>query len=259
MLRFSAIGSGSNGNGVLVEAGATRVLIDCGFTVQETIRRLLRLGVEAESLDAIVITHEHQDHIGSSPAFARRFGTPVHLTAGTRLAARDARFPTVNEIADGIKFAIGELEFTPFTVPHDAREPVQFVISDGAARLGLLTDAGHITPYIEQTLTNVDALLLECNHDPDLLATGPYPPSLKRRVGGGHGHLPNHAAATLLGRINFRRLQHCVGMHLSEKNNQPQLARAALATGLGCEARDAELACQHHGIDWRTVTGTPSG
>lgn len=253
MIRFASLGSGSAGNSLLVQVGRTRVLVDCGFSVQETTLRLARLGVVPADVHAVLITHEHSDHIGSSAPLARRHRLPVYMTPGTRLAARDGGYPQLQEFHAGHSFAIGDLQVEPFTVPHDAREPAQFVFSDGAVRLALLTDAGHVTAHMAACVDAVDGLLLECNHDPAMLATGPYPPALKRRVGGGYGHLPNHESERLLALIDRSRLQHVVGMHLSERNNHPDLARRALANGLGCKPEETVVATQADGFAWREL------
>jgi phosphoribosyl 1,2-cyclic phosphodiesterase len=253
MIRFASLGSGSGGNALLVQVGRTSVLIDCGFSVQETTLRLARLGVAPTDLDAILITHEHADHIGSSAALARRNRVAVYMTPGTRLAARDGAYPQLVEFQAGHLVAIGDLQVEPFTVPHDAREPTQFVFTDGAVRLALLTDAGHVTTHMIACVDAADGLLLECNHDPAMLAAGPYPPSLKKRVGGPYGHLPNDDAERLLRSIDRRRLQHVVGMHLSERNNRPDLARRALANGLGCTSEETVVATQADGFSWREI------
>ncbi|TVP81020.1 MBL fold metallo-hydrolase [Thioalkalivibrio sp.] len=253
MIRFASLGSGSAGNSLLVQAGRTRVLVDCGFSVQETTLRMARLGVAPADLDAILVTHEHSDHIGSSAPLARRHRLPVYMTPGTRIAARDATYPRLHEFHAGHTMSIGDLQVEPFTVPHDAREPAQFVFTDGAVRLALLTDAGHVTAHMAACVDAVEGLLLECNHDPAMLATGPYPPALKRRVGGGYGHLPNHESERLLTLIDRGRLQHVVGMHLSERNNHPDLARRALANGLCCEPEDTVVATQADGFGWREL------
>ena len=169
MIRFASLGSGSEGNGLLVESGRTRLLLDCGFSVAETVRRLQRLDVSPESLDAILVTHEHDDHVGGVSRFARRFDTPVYLSYGTYAAAKRGDFPDVVVIDSHTPFTVGDLEVLPYPVPHDAREPTQFVFGDGAARLGVLTDAGASTPHIESMLSGLDALVLECNHDLELL------------------------------------------------------------------------------------------
>ena len=249
-MRFASLGSGSKGNATLVEAGATRVMIDCGFSCVETERRLTRLGLEAQDLAGILVTHEHGDHISGVARFSRRHQLPVWMTAGTRAVHKGGEVAAWHAINSHQDFSIGELRVEPFPVPHDAREPCQFVFSDGQRRLGLLTDVGSITSHMVQALQNLDAIILECNHDPDMLAAGPYPPVLKRRVGGPFGHLSNQQAADLLARIDTDHLQHLVVAHLSEKNNHPELPRALLSGVLGCRAEEILVADQPDGMSW---------
>lgn len=253
MIRFASLGSGSKGNALLVESGGTRVLLDCGFGPRELARRLARLGVEPESIAAVLVTHEHADHIGGAARCAARFGWTVHASFGTAAAARQLDDTPLRRFDSHAPFAIGALEIHPYPVPHDAREPTQFVFSDGAARLGVLTDAGTITPHIVAMLAGCAALVLECNHDPALLANGRYPPTLKRRIGGGFGHLDNGQAAGLLRALGAGRLTHVVAAHLSEENNTPALARAALAQALGCSDDWIGVATQTDGFAWRAI------
>ena len=252
-MRFASLGSGSEGNGLLVEVGATRVLIDCGFGFRDTVARLARIGVAPEAVSAIIVTHEHSDHICGVAPFAARFGTPVWLTFGTleAVAERFASLPHVYGFDSHDVFEIGDIEVRPFPVPHDAREPVQFVCSDGCWRLGVLTDLGISTAYVEASLSGCDALVLECNHDLDLLANGDYPFSLKQRIASKFGHLDNCAAAGLLARLDNSRLKHLIAAHLSQNNNLPALARAALAAALDCEPEWIGIADQHLGFGWR--------
>lgn len=252
-MRFASLGSGSEGNGLLVEAGSTRILMDCGFGLAESIRRLARVGLLGSELTGIVVTHEHADHIGGVGRLARKFRLPVWLTAGTRTMAQDLDGVTVHVIDSHAAFGVGDLELEPFPVPHDAREPVQYVFGDGNRRLGVLTDTGSSTPHIEAMLSGVDALVLECNHDPGMLANGPYPPPLKRRVGGRFGHLANEQAAELLGRLRHDRLQCVMAAHVSRRNNTDTLARQALSGALGCADGDIRVACQTTGFDWITI------
>ena len=252
-MRFASLGSGSEGNGLLVEAGDTRVLIDCGFAVRDTVARLQRLGVEPESISAILVTHEHADHIGGVAAFASRYGTPVWLTFGTLQMAgeRLARMEHIYGFDSHETFAIGMLEVRPFPVPHDAREPVQFVVGDGAHRLGVLTDIGMTTRYVEASLSGCDALVLECNHDVDMLDNGDYPWPLKQRIASRYGHLHNEAAAALLAALDKSRLKHVIAAHLSKQNNTPDKARAALAKALDCTPDWIGIADQQDGFGWR--------
>ena len=251
-MRFASLGSGSRGNALIVDVGDTRVLLDCGFSVKATVERLGRLGIAAESIDAVLLTHEHSDHLGSAARFAARFGLPVYLTYGTQQALSDC-WPDCRLIDSHQTFAIGSLEVQAFPVPHDAREPVQYVFSDGQHRLGVLTDCGTVTAHALSMLDACDALILECNHDTRLLAESSYPAMLKRRISGNFGHLGNGQAAELLTRIETSRLQHIVAAHLSEQNNRPDLAVTALATALGCDAEWIGVASQASGFDWRQL------
>ncbi|MGZ5091167.1 MAG: MBL fold metallo-hydrolase [Burkholderiales bacterium] len=254
-MRFASLGSGSDGNGLIVECGETRVLVDCGFKLTETIRRLARLGLEPSDLAAVLVTHEHDDHGGGVARLARRYDLPVYLTYGTLVALgpRSSMIPRVSVIDSHTPFLIGDLEIHPYPVPHDAREPSQFVFSDGDRRLGLLTDTGDSTPHIQRMLSGIDALVLECNHDLDLLMNGPYPPSLKRRISGRLGHLDNGTAARIVASIDCSRLQHFIAAHLSAQNNTPELARAAMSQALTCEPAWVCVATQNEGLDWRHI------
>ena len=254
-MRFASLGSGSEGNGLVVEVGSSRVLIDCGFGVRETVTRLARLGLAPSDLSAILVTHEHADHIGGVAAFAGRFDIPVWLTFGTMDAVGDFLMdvPRVYGFDSDQVFAIGAINVLPFPVPHDAREPVQFVVGDGARKLGVLTDIGMATPYVRTQLSGCDALVIECNHDETMLANGSYPYPLKQRISGRFGHLCNDAAADLLRGIDATRLKHVVAAHLSQQNNTPDLARGSLATALNCSPDWIGIADQANGFDWREM------
>lgn len=254
-MRFACLGSGSEGNALVVEAGDTRILLDCGFGLRETATRLGRLGLVPGELDAIIVTHEHSDHIGGVMRLAARYALPVWVSHGTHAyLANLNQVPTDCHLFDSHSpFAIGALSVHPFPVPHDAREPTQFVFGDGRVRLGVLTDTGCTTPHIQAMLSGCEALVLECNHDAAMLANGPYPPALKRRVAGNYGHLDNAAAAELLRALDTARLQHIIAAHLSRKNNTPRLAREALAAALGCEQEWIGLADQDTGFGWREI------
>ena len=226
-------------------------MLDCGFSIRETERRLARLDVAAPDLAAIVVTHEHQDHVGGVFKLARRHRIPVWLSYGTYQAVLDqCDGVTLHFCRDGDRMAIGDLELAPYTVPHDAREPLQYVASDGRAKFGVLTDAGQSTPHLIQALGACDALMLECNHDRKMLADSVYPPSLKQRIGGAYGHLSNQAAAEILAAVNQTRLKAVIGAHLSRQNNTPELARTALRGALGAASTDVAIACQEQGFDW---------
>lgn len=254
-MRFAYLGSGSKGNGALIEAGATRLLLDCGFSARETLTRLERAGVAADGLDGILVTHEHNDHIAGVGAVARKLGLPVWLTAGTARAAagRLGDLPETRLFDPHSAFPIGDIQVEPFPVPHDAAEPTQFVFGDGRVRLGILTDVGSTTAHILGMLDGCDALALECNHDERMLLQGPYPPALKQRVSSDLGHLSNTAAAGLLSRLDTDRLQHLVAVHISETNNSPALAAAALAAVMGYGSDTVAVADQNEGLDWCTI------
>ena len=252
-MRFASLGSGSRGNATLVEYQDTLVMIDCGFSCRETERRMARLGRHPAELAGLLVTHEHGDHVRGVASLARKYGFPVWLTHGTRHMLRDADMPSVQDIDATARIDIGGLRIQPFTVPHDAREPCQFTLQAGTRRLGLLTDTGCITPHIVASLDACDALLLECNHDAAMLASGPYSRFLQQRVGGSLGHLSNVQAAGLLAQLDTSRLQHLVAAHLSDKNNQPALARTALAMAMDCAPDWIGIADQEAGMDWRTI------
>jgi len=255
-MRFTSLGSGSRGNALVVEARGTRVMLDCGFTLAETTARLARVGLEPSDIDAVLVTHEHDDHVGGVGRFARKAGSRVYATSGTLAASAKFLGTVCVEVFDPhAAFEIDDLRIEPYPVPHDAREPAQFVFDDGRGRLGVLTDAGASTPHIEAMLTGCAALVLECNHDEAMLANGPYPASLKARVASRYGHLANAAAATLLARLDSTRLRHLVAAHLSETNNTPALAQAALAGALGCEPEAVIVASQSEGFGWLELHG----
>ena len=256
-LRFAAIGSGSKGNCLVAEVGTTRVLLDCGLSPRETERRLARIGLTPADISGILVTHEHDDHAGQAYPFAALHGIPVWLTYGTQVAmAESGRVPggvDTRTILGREAFSIGDVEVRPYTVPHDAREPVQFVLSDGAFRLGVLTDIGATTAHVEATLSGCDALVLECNHDIDMIWGGDYPKWLKERITGPFGHLSNRQAEQLLVALDRSRLKHVLAAHLSQQNNRPELAREALARAMGCAADWIGLSTQEEGFAWREL------
>ena len=254
-MRFASLGSGSKGNCLIVEEKNTRLLLDCGFSTKEIITRLLRLGIQPNMLDGIIITHEHADHISGVERFARKFDLPVWLTHGTLRAAKRA-FSTlskINIIDSHQAFSVSDIDIQPYPVPHDAQEPVQFIFSNGAVKLGVLTDTGCSTTHIETILNRCHGLVLECNHDATLLANSKYPKSLKQRVGGRLGHLENASSAMLLSKLDCSLLQHLIAAHLSEANNTPELAQSALSGAINCSPDWIGVADQSNGFDWRQL------
>jgi len=257
-MRFASLGSGSAGNSLLVTVNRTTLMLDCGFGLKETVARLARLNVEPSALSGIVITHEHDDHAGGAFKFAAKYNIPVWLTYGT-LKMVTRYMPSQHDIQLNVMdshkpLAINDIQVQPYPVPHDAREPIQCVFSDGNHKLGVLTDVGRTTPHIEDQLSSCKALVLECNHDAGMLQSGPYSWALKQRVGGVLGHLENSESAKLLSELDNSKLQHIVAAHLSVKNNTPALAKLALAKVLGCEESWIGIADQAVGFDWRVIS-----
>jgi phosphoribosyl 1,2-cyclic phosphodiesterase len=263
-LRYTSLGSGSEGNALVVEAldqknqVCGRVLLDCGFGNKELSRRLLKRGLSPEQFDALLVTHEHADHLGSAFGVAQRHQVCLMASHGTMEAAQEivghAKLDVVlqRRLCSHASFAVGELEIHPFPVPHDAAEPTQFVFVHGDTRLGVLTDVGTPTPHIVHMLSACDGLVLEANHDPQLLRDNvQYPASLKRRIAGQHGHLSNQAAAQILASVDKRRLKRLHAAHLSQQNNDVALVlesfRQALAVGASPELG---VATQEDGFDW---------
>ena len=257
MLRFKNLGSGSSGNATVVQARSesrlTHLLVDCGLGSKQLNHRLGQAGMLADQIDGIFITHEHGDHIGCAVQVALRERIPVWMSHGTYLAIGEPDFDGLLRIAhDSVPIVLGALEVRPFTVPHDAREPLQLTCSDGRSKLGILTDLGHATAHVLDQLAGCDTLLLECNHDPQLLAASGYPDFLKRRIGGDWGHLANHAAAAIASAVQPHGLRQVVAAHLSEQNNRPELARAALLATLG-DRVEIHVASGRAGSGWLTA------
>jgi phosphoribosyl 1,2-cyclic phosphodiesterase len=229
------LGSGSGGNAVVVEAGGVRILVDAGFSCRELERRMKLVGVDPRSIAALVLTHEHEDHVRGAGRFALRHKVRVWATAGT---LQGSELPPdvmagVERLEPGRPVEIAGLQVEPFLIPHDAREPVGFVIENGGGRrIGLVADLGCRSQLAWGRLTELDLLILETNHDLDMLRSGPYPWPLKQRVAGRHGHLSNTDAADGLPEILSERLRCIVLYHLSRTNNHPVLAAATVGEAL---------------------------
>ena len=255
-MRIACLGSGSKGNSLLVADQSTLLMVDCGFPLTETERRLARLGVEPAAITAILVTHEHSDHISGVGPLARRYNLPVMLSQGSYLADRCGTIRALQIMRSEQPVSFGRLRAFPFSVPHDAREPLQWVFDNGEQRFALVTDLGHPTPFVCEQIGACDVLMLECNHDEQMLHSGRYPPALKRRVGGDYGHLSNAQSAVLLEGLDRQRLRMVIAAHLSEENNQPILAQTALAAVLGWQPEEVGVAGQQHGFDWITIGGS---
>lgn len=259
MLQFRSLGSGSSGNATVVEAhssgaSVTRLLIDCGLGLKHLDLRLARAELSADQIDAIFVTHEHSDHIGCARQLALRDRIPVWMSHGTHAAVGQPDFDGLLRVARDLEpIDLGDLQITPFTVPHDAREPLQLTCTDGQRVLGVLTDLGHVSAHVAAQLSPCHALLLECNHDEQLLANSRYPDFLKKRVGGRHGHLSNVQAADMVRTIRHQNLRRLVAAHLSEQNNRPGLAQAALAQAMDCAEADIVVAESELGTPWISV------
>ena len=255
MLRFRSLASGSSGNATLVEARAgrqtTRLLIDCGLGRCALDVVLQAAGVAIAELDAIFITHEHGDHTGCVKSLVRHHPVPVWMSEGTWRGMGCPDLGILRRTARaGEDFELGAMMCRPFAVPHDTLEPLQIRCSDGQAHLGVVTDLGHVPGAVLAALEGCTALLLESNHDTDLLQRSPYPPFLKRRVGGDRGHLSNAQAATALATLNHKSLGVVVAAHLSERNNEPRLAQAGLGPACGRTPEEIVVAAARRGTDW---------
>ena len=256
-MRFKSLGSGSSGNATLVQSTGSdtcNLLIDCGFGLRQLVQRLEKSGLRPNQLDAIFVTHEHGDHTGCVQALSNQYNIPVWMSAGTATAMSfDNASGLLHTACDGDVIALNGLQLNPFTVPHDAREPLQLTCTDGAAKLGVLTDLGHATAHVLSQLQGCHALMLECNHDADMLAASVYPPFLKQRVGGHFGHLANSQAASIAGAVLHSRLKHVVAAHLSQQNNSPELVKNSLTQAMSCSVSDILIASQAEGSPWLTA------
>jgi phosphoribosyl 1,2-cyclic phosphodiesterase len=252
-LRFASLGSGSRGNALLVDLDETLLMVDCGLGLRAAEERLKELGRTPLDVTAILVTHEHADHIQGVARFARRYNTPVWMTAGTASAKAARSIASLNTLNCHRELTIGEIAVQPFPVPHDAREPCQFTFSGAGRRLGILSDTGHITPHIEEKLSGCDALAIEANHDQEMLKRGPYPASVKQRVASSLGHLNNQQTASLLSSVGHPQLQWVVALHISDQNNTRDNVRNSLADALKENGQPLYLAEQHSASEWLEI------
>lgn len=225
-------------------------MIDNGFTLKDVEFRLAQKGLTPLDLTAILVTHEHSDHIKGVGPLARKYRVPVYLSYGTAQHEGLGQIP-VSKVFDSHEvFSIGDLTVTPVVVPHDAKEPTQYVVSDGEFKVGVLTDLGSLTPHILSEYNGCHGLLLETNHDVRMLQQGPYPPKLKARVASSIGHLSNDQAVQFLNSTPTEQLQYVIATHISEQNNDAGLALNMLADALGRDVSSIILADQKVGFDW---------
>jgi len=243
-MRFCVLGSGSKGNATYLESGDTAILIDAGMSGTELQKRLAAIGVDLAALDAILVTHEHNDHVQGVGVLSRRAKIPVCANGATfSAAAKITNRPySYIEFETGGTFHLRNLEIHPFSICHDTADPVGFRISDGNISFGYCTDTGKASRLMLHRLAACQALVLESNHDIGMLQNGTYPPYLKQRIRSSHGHLDNEAAAVFLRELAHEKLQHVVLAHLSEENNHPEIAFHAAAEALHDNPRCGETA-----------------
>jgi phosphoribosyl 1,2-cyclic phosphodiesterase len=233
-MRVHVLGSGSHGNSVLLESGDDRVLIDAGFAPRTLAARMRVLGIAPESVSALVITHEHWDHVCGAAASVRRWNWPVYASVGTTASLRRSRIARPTAVEPRRELAIGDLSLRFVRIPHDAADPVGVVATTASSgtRVGVVYDLGHVAPRLEAQFADLDLLLIESNHDDEMLRHGPYPLVVQRRIAGPQGHLSNVQAARLARRCVHRGLRHVILCHLSLHNNRPETALHAVRVAL---------------------------
>ncbi len=251
-LQFTSLGSGSKGNCTVVQSEGTTVLVDCGFSRARTIERLQRRGVDPEDVDAIFVTHEHSDHISGVRLFANRFNRPVFATSGTLSAIDKLADPLIEEIKAGDCVDIGNLKIQSVSVPHDAREPTQFIFDSQQYCLGILTDIGVVTDHVIDQYSRCNALFVESNHDIDMLWSGNDPQYLKSRVSGDRGHLSNDQTKDFIGEILHNQLNTIAIGHISQRNNSMDVLYREYAELM--RIRSVEFATQEDGTPWQSAT-----
>lgn len=257
-MRFASLGSGSSGNATVIQTKAvgskTTILLDCGFSLKETKRRLARLKLYLEEIDAIVVSHEHTDHINGVLNVAKSINKPIYTSWGTAAASNILNENIIcHFLESGVYFSIGNLQIEPFTVPHDAREPLQFIFKNGVKRLGVLTDTGIPTKIIINKLKTCHSLILECNYDKNMLIKGNYALKLKERIAGDFGHLSNDSAIEILNQVKHSNLQYVVAAHLSKENNSKEIVQSLLSKALNDQPENILIADQELGINWLEI------
>lgn len=232
----------------------TTVMFDCGFGIRDIHQRLKQVGCQPEELDAVFVTHEHSDHANGILPLAKRYGIPLWMSNGTfQGMGKDFSEVDLNFCRDGDCIGIGSLKITAFTTSHDAREPLQFHLTDGVSKIGMLTDTGQVTPHIQRELASCHLLFLECNYDEGMLRISHYPEHLKRRIRSAYGHLSNDAAANFLMAVDRSCLRTVVACHLSQNNNLADHARKAIEEAVSRHGIQVMVADQESGTDWIDV------
>ncbi len=246
------LASGSSGNSALITSGGTSVLVDAGIAWSSLRRRLHAFGRSLDEVAAVLLTHEHTDHVRGLELLLRHHDMPVWATAGTwqRLDVRSARG---GELRSGQELKVGGLSVLPVATSHDAREPVALVLEGDGHRLGFCTDTGVVTTLLQQRLQACELLLLETNHDIDLLRHGPYPWPLKQRIRSNHGHLANHQSEEAMASLRSLWLKAVVGLHVSEQNNRSDLALESLRRAVG-PSLPVEVVTRHEMLGLRAAT-----
>ena len=251
-LKVTSLGSGSKGNATAISDGETTVVVDSGFSCKLLESRLASRNIDPQQVNTILVTHEHSDHFNGVPTFSNRYKIPVWMSHGTSLHHKADKIKQLNVFNSHACFTVGSLTIQPVLVPHDSREACQFIVSKNQYKVGILTDLGHITPFVSEQYKDCQALLLEFNHDIHMLMSGRYPPALKSRVSGSLGHLSNDQAVDFLENCEFSGLKFLAAMHLSEENNSRELV-ASKINSLQIEPIETQIACQERGFDWHTV------
>jgi phosphoribosyl 1,2-cyclic phosphodiesterase len=251
-LKVCVLGSGSRGNCTYIESPEVRLLVDAGLSAREIVRRLHRIGRSPQALDAVLVSHEHSDHIHGVGALARRYHLPVYANAGTWQRARHVvgAVDDRREFVTGTAFALKDVRIEPFSLPHDAEDPVAFRLSWRRRALALVTDLGYPSQLVRERLKGCHLLVLEANHDDAMLKAGPYPWSVKQRIAGNSGHLSNAQSSRLLRDVLHDELEQVVLAHLSEINNLPDLARLSAAEALGAHRARLSVASQREVSEW---------
>ena len=254
MMEFCSLGSGSSGNAFVVKNKKTILLIDCGFGLKETIDRLERYQIKPDQISAILLTHEHEDHIKGAFSLANKFHIPIYLSYGTYQMSRkkmnDGYKIKYELISNFDSFMINDISVSPIPVPHDAREPFQYRFDYQDKSLAIITDLGQITKHVVDKLSMINLLVLEFNHDEEMLMSSDYPDSLKKRINGQHGHLENKESLKLLSSVNHSGLKWVVAAHLSKKNNQIELVKKMIFEIVDKHNSNVGVIDQYLGLEW---------